>query len=90
MNQRPTPEDPLNCPMCGAHDYGLMPLGKCVHCLERKLAAAQKDAERYRWLRKFKRGCPIAVIRMDQSDGDTIYCDEDLDAAIDAAKESKP
>ena len=37
---RPTPEDPFNCPVCGAHDYGLMPLGKCIHCLERKLAVA--------------------------------------------------
>jgi hypothetical protein len=48
--------------------------------------ALAKDAERYRWLRTFKRS-NLFVIYSNDYDGDTMMFDQTLDAAIDAARE---
>ena len=54
--------------------------------LRAKLEAAQKDAERYRWLRTFESGAHPVWLRMCELD----FCDEEMDAAIDAARAEKP
>ena len=52
--------------------------------LVEQIAAMRADAGRYRWLRN-ESDCPISVV---DGDGDMLVGD-DLDAAIDAAKEAK-
>lgn len=62
--------------------------------LERELTAAQKDAERYRWLRDGYRGCKLPDFPIAKGiDTLNTYWDKELDAAIDAAiaaEESNP
>jgi hypothetical protein len=54
--------------------------------LEKKIAALQTDAKRYRWLRSYN---AFAVTEKDGEGGYTLMGDEYLDAAIDDAMEKK-
>jgi len=54
--------------------------------LEKKIAALQKDAARYQWLRSYN---AFAVTEKDGKGGYTLMGDEYLDAAIDDAMEKE-
>lgn len=66
------------------------PLLEKIAELERELETVRKDAERYRWLRgeaQWLDGVPQAIIWRNDGHSQEICAEEELDAAIDAAKE---
>jgi hypothetical protein len=61
-----------------------------IEQLERELGTVRKDAERYRWLRdesQWLRDVPQAIIWRNDGHAQVICAEEELDEAIDAAKE---
>ena len=63
-----------------------------IEDLERELAEARRDAERYRWLRSdhpVQEGAPF-IARLNLVGAFSRWTDEHADAAIDAARKDKP
>ena len=84
---------PFVCVTCGAqklYDATLRTAERRAEKAERELAAAQKDAERYRWLREEwsnRKWRHVPIGHGDELDGDDITFPDTIDAAIDAAME---
>jgi hypothetical protein len=72
----------------GEHKYG-DPEQITIARVIQERDALKADAERYRWLRDFVPHRLIFTIVADAFSGDTILFENDLDAAIDAAREQE-